>query len=91
MKKGFLAVTALLEEKQKVAILPLYINRSSGDKDWAYRAEEQPTIALALKQLETQLDEEKSKLTQAIDFFSISPSDSDMTNRSAVSSFWFKV
>ena len=55
-KNGFLAATALLEEKQKVAILPLYINRSSWDKEWAYRTAEQPTIALALKQLETQLD-----------------------------------
>ena len=71
--------------------MPLYINRSSGDKQWAYRAAEQPTIALALKQLETQLDGEKSRLTQSIEFFCISPSDSDMTNRSAISSFWFKV
>ena len=34
---------------------------------------------------------EKSKLTQAIDFFSTSSSDNDMTNRSAVSFFCFKV
>ena len=64
-KKGFLAATALLEEKQKTAILPLYVNRSSGDQQWAYKAAEQPTIALALTQLEAQLDGEKSKLRQS--------------------------
>ena len=80
-----------MRKSRKTAILPLYVNRSSGDQEWAYKAAEQPTIALALKQLEAQLDGEKSKLRQAIDFFDLSPSDNDMTNRSSISSFWFRV
>ena len=51
-KKGFLAATALLEEAQKIAILPLYVNRSSGDQQWAYKAAEKATIKEALEQLE---------------------------------------
>ena len=35
--------------------------------------------------------EKNQKLRQAIDFFDISPSDNDMTNRSSISSFWFRV
>ena len=34
-KKGFLAATALLEEKQRIAIMPLYVNRNLGDQKWS--------------------------------------------------------
>jgi hypothetical protein len=90
-KKGFLAATALLQEAQRVAILPLYVNRSSGDQQWAYKAAEKTTIKAALEQLELNLDGAKSKLNAAVEFFNLAPLDKNMTERSAISSFWFNV
>jgi len=90
-KKGYLAATALLGAEQKVAILPLYVNRSSGDQQWAYKAAEKANIKEALDQLEVYLDGAKSTLNAAVEFFNLAPLDKNMTERSAISSYWFNV
>ena len=91
-KKGFLAATALnLKESQTIAILLLYVNRSLGDQQWAYKAAENTTIKEALEQLEFNLDGAKSKPNAAVEFFKRAPLDKNMTERSAISSFWFNI
>ena len=65
--------------------------RSLADQQWAYKAAEKTTIKEALEQLELNLDGSKSKLNAAVEFFKLAPLDKNMTERSAISSFWFNV
>ena len=90
-KKGFLAATALLTKEQKLSILPLYVNRSAGDQAWAYEAAKKETIEEALTELQARIDGKESLLVSSQKFFELSLPEADKSNRSAVSSFWFKV
>ena len=90
-KKGFLAATALLTKEQKLSILPLYVSRSAGDQAWAYEAAKQETIEEALKELEARIDGKESILVTSQKFFELSLPEVKKSNRSAISSFWFKV
>ena len=91
-RKSYLAAIALLEEKQKVVILPIYVTRSHGDQNWAHKAAEKNTIKEALDYLQLHLDGETSRLIKANEFFDLKPRDKEEPmNRAEISSFWFKV
>ena len=90
-KKGFLAATALLTKEQKLSILPLYVNRSAGDQAWAYEAAKKETIEEALAELQARIDGTETIMVTSQKFFELSLPDADKSNRSAVSSFYFKV
>ena len=86
-----MAATALLKEEKNIAILPIYMSRSNGDQQWAYKAAEKDTIKDALKELELHLDGEKTALVAANEFFVLCPTEEKPISRAAVSSFWFRV
>ena len=69
--KDFLSSTALLEEKQQLAILPLYVDRSAGEKELACIAGKQTTIKDALKELGDLIDGKPNRLEASQEFFNM--------------------
>ena len=91
-RKSYLAATALLQNEQKIAILPIYVSRSTGDQNWAHKAAECNSVKDALDYLELHLDGEKSMMLKVNEFFDLRPCNmSEPLSRGDISAFWFKV
>ena len=91
-RKEYTAATALLDEKQKIALLPIYVNRNFGDQSWAYQTTEFESLHEALDFLERHIDGSKSSLVKVTDFFNIQLDvNPQALTRSDLSLYWFKV
>ena len=91
-RKEYTAATALLDEKQKVALLPIYVNRNFGDQSWAYQTTEFQSLDESLDFLERNIDGSKSNLVKVTGFFNIQLDvNPQALTRSDLSIYWFKV
>ena len=66
------AVALIKEEKEKIKLLPLAINRSGSDRAWIVRATSKDTLREALDELVFQIDGRPSRLVAAGNFFGVS-------------------
>ena len=62
-RKVYMAATALLTEEQKICLIPVYVNRSTGDNEIAHLCAKKTTIQEALDELETFIDGSPSRVT----------------------------
>ena len=85
-KKVYLAATALLDDKQKKALLPIYVSRSTGEQDLAHIAASKPDIKGAFNELEELIEGVPCRFAAAADFFSLLPADATL---SSSKSFFF--
>ena len=69
------AVALIKEEKEKIKLLPLAINRSGSDRAWAVRATSKDTLREALYELVFRIDGRPSRLVAAGNFFSVRPNE----------------
>ena len=90
-RKIFSASTALLNENQKIAILPVYVCRSSGEQSWAHEATKCKSLTDSLDFLERFIDGPKSNLIKASEFFDVKLENANEISRSDLSVFWFDV
>ena len=70
-RKTYVAATALLTEKQKVDLLPVYVNRTAGEREIAFICTEKGTIEEALDELENLVDGAPSRVVLTKKFFDI--------------------
>lgn len=73
-KRVYSATTTLLTDAQKRAYLPVYLNRSEGEKNIAFQAAEKATLDDAFKFLEELIDGSPCIITECEKFFSLKPS-----------------
>lgn len=83
----FISTTALLkEEKQKIAILPVYVDRTPTEQRLAQIAAKKPTLNEALDELELLIDGTLSAVSHARSFFSCDLKDGSTQSQTAF--FW---
>ena len=86
----FEAADALIkEEKEKIKLLPLAINRSGSDRAWAVRATNKDTLQEALDELVFRIDGRPSRLVVAGNFFSSRPKEA--LTKANLAEYFFKV
>ena len=83
------AVALIKEEKEKIKLLPLAINRSGSDRAWAVRATNKDTLQEALDELVFRIDGRPSRLVAAGNFFSVRPKEA--LTQANLAEYFFKV
>ena len=82
-KKVYEAATALLDENQKKALLPIYVSRSTGEQELAHIAAKQTSLEAAFTELEALIEGTPCRMSAATEFFSMVPADTTMTSLKA--------
>ena len=78
--KNYQAATSLLDDTQRVQLLPIYVARTPGEKAIAQLATEKTTYAEAIALIISLIDGERSKIQLTRTFFEITaPTDGDCT------------
>lgn len=84
-----MASVALLEEKQAISLLPMYVCRNRGEKILAEVASKKETLAEALDELQSLIDGEISQFTWMERFCNSKPEDRSCT--SSLVAFFFEL
>ena len=69
------AATALLEEKQRIALLPIYVCRTAGETEIAHLAATKTTLEEAIKEIGLLIDGKRSRIHYTKEFFEVKPGD----------------
>ena len=89
-KKVFLSATATLEkDAQRIACLPLYINRTEGEKQIAFAAAAQDTLEKAFKFLEEFIDGVPCVFSESSKFFDMKPK--NLKSMDSIRSYYFEL
>ena len=83
------AVALIKEEKEKIKLLPLAINRSGSDRAWAVRATNKDTLQEVLDEPVFRTDGRPSRLVAAGNFFSVRPKEA--LTQANLAEYFFKV
>ena len=71
--KDYTAATSVFTKDQQIALIPVYVNRTPGEKEIAFEVAKQTTLALALAELSKLIDGDDSVMTQLRAFFHLEP------------------
>ena len=85
----YTASTLLLKEEQRIAYLPIAVDRSSPEQKWANEATKKESLKEALDELELRLDGEKTRLQAMSDFFDFKPDAG--TSQAQLSELFFSI
>ena len=85
-KKTYLAASSILDEKQQIALLPVYVGRTSGERDIAHICAKKTTINDALTELELLIDGTPSRMVLLNRFWDLKPVTKDFKG---LTSFFF--
>ena len=89
-KRVFLAATATLEkDAQRIACLPLYVNRTAGEKQLAFAAATKDTLDEAFTFLEEFIDGPPCVFSESSRFFDLKPN--DITSMDSIRSYYFEL
>ena len=79
-RRGYLAATATLTKEEKIAILPIYVNRTKGENEIAHLATKEAEVKDALDLIEKLIDGMTSIVKLTNSFFDVSAKDKDITS-----------
>lgn len=79
-RRGYLAATATLTKEEKIALLPIYVNRTKGENEIAHLATKEAEVKEALDLIETLIDGMTSIVKLTNSFFDVSAKDKDITS-----------
>ena len=88
-QKIFLAATATLKDDQRRACLPIYVDRTEGEKQIAFAASAEESLEKAFKFLEDYIDGPPCLYTESAKFFDMKPKDT--RSMDSIRSYYFEL
>ena len=79
-RRRYVAATATLKKEEKIALLPVYVNRTKGENEIAHLAAQETEVKAALDKIETLIDGTISLVKLMNSFFEVTGNDKDITS-----------